>query len=103
MVGLPPFGAAICYEIIFPGHVADDLIRPDWIFNATNDAWFGTSIGPRQHLASARMRAVEEGLPVVRAANTGTSAVIDASGRIRARLGLEQTGVVDAELPAPRP
>ena len=101
--GLPPVGAAICYEIIFPGHVASDAIRPDWIFNATNDAWFGTSIGPRQHLASARMRAVEEGLPVVRAANTGISAVIDADGRIVDRLGLERSGIVDAVLPAARP
>ena len=101
--GLPLVGVAICYEIVFPGRVADDTIRPDWIFNATNDAWFGTSIGPRQHLASARMRAVEEGLPVVRAANTGISAVIDAEGRILARLGMERTGILDAALPAPRP
>ena len=101
--GLPLVGVAICYEIVFPGHVADKAIRPGWIFNATNDAWFGTSIGPRQHLASARMRAVEEGLPVVRAANTGISAVIDAEGRILARLGMERTGILDAELPAARP
>jgi len=101
--GLPPVGVAICYEIVFPGAVVDDAIRPDWIFNATNDAWFGTSIGPRQHLASARMRAVEEGLPVVRAANTGISAVIDAEGRIRNRLGMERSGIIDAVLPASRP
>ena len=101
--GVPLVGAAICYEIIFPGHIVDNAIRPDWIFNATNDAWFGTSIGPRQHLASARMRAVEEGLPVVRAANTGISAVIDAEGRILAHLGMERTGILDAELPAARP
>ena len=97
---------AICYEIIFPGQVVDDLFRPDWIFNATNDAWFGTSIGPEQHLASARMRAVEEGLPVVRAANTGISAIIDAKGEIIARLETGQTGVIDASLPtalAPTP
>ncbi len=99
--GLPPVGVAICYEIIFPGHVVDDEMRPDWIFNATNDAWFGTSIGPEQHLASARMRAVEEGLPVIRAANTGISAVIDAKGRILARLEMQQTGAIDAALPAP--
>ncbi|KRS14148.1 apolipoprotein N-acyltransferase [Roseovarius indicus] len=104
--GAPLVAAAICYEIIFPGHVVDDLFRPDWIFNATNDAWFGTSIGPEQHLASARMRAVEEGLPVVRAANTGISAIIDAKGEIIARLETGQTGVIDASLPtalAPTP
>ncbi len=84
--GAPRAAVAICYEIIFPGHVVDDLFRPDWIFNATNDAWFGTSIGPEQHLAAARMRAVEEGLPVVRAANTGISAVIDPNGEVVARL-----------------
>ena len=99
----PMVGVAICYEIIFPGHVVDDETRPDWIFNATNDAWFGTSIGPWQHLASARMRAVEEGLPVVRAANTGISAVIDAYGRTEAQLDLKQTGTVDAGLPPALP
>ncbi|MFX0543793.1 apolipoprotein N-acyltransferase [Roseovarius sp. S1116L3] len=99
----PLVGVAICYEIIFPGHVVDDLFRPDWIFNATNDAWFGTSIGPEQHLASARMRAVEEGLPIVRAANTGISAIIDASGEVLARLDTGETGILDAGLPAARP
>lgn len=97
--GVPLVAVAICYEIIFPGHVVDGLFRPDWIFNATNDAWFGTSIGPEQHLASARMRAVEEGLPVVRAANTGISAIIDANGDLVARLGTGETGVIDAALP----
>ena len=101
--GLPLVGVAICYEIIFPGHVVDDAIRPDWIFNATNDAWFGTSLGPEQHLASARMRAVEEGLPVIRAANTGISAVIDAKGRMLARLDMQKAGIIDAALPAPLP
>lgn len=99
----PYVGAAICYEAIFPGHVVDDAIRPDWIFNATNDAWFGTTIGPWQHLASARMRAVEEGLPLVRAANTGVSAVIDAYGRTRAMLGLGKTGIIDGRLPQSLP
>nr|WP_281969011.1 apolipoprotein N-acyltransferase [Roseovarius nanhaiticus] len=99
----PLVAAAICYEIIFPGHVVDDLFRPDWIFNATNDAWFGTSIGPEQHLASARMRAVEEGLPIVRAANTGISAIIDATGEVLARLDTGETGFLDAGLPAARP
>ncbi|SPJ25652.1 apolipoprotein N-acyltransferase [Palleronia abyssalis] len=100
--GAPLVAVAICYEIIFPGHVVDDLFRPDWIFNATNDAWFGTSIGPEQHLASARMRAVEEGLPVVRAANTGISAIIDANGNVVARLDTGETGTIDAGLPGAR-
>ena len=101
--GLSPVGLSICYEAIFPGRVVDAASRPDWIFNATNDAWFGASLGPRQHLASARMRAVEEGLPLVRAANTGISAFIDGYGRIVARLGLDETGVLDARLPAALP
>lgn len=97
-----PFpGVAICYEIIFPGHVVDDAIRPDWIFNATNDAWFGTSIGPWQHFGAARMRAVEEGLPLVRAANTGISAVVDPFGRVTALLKLGEQGIIDARLPRP--
>ncbi len=78
------------------------IFPPDWIFNATNDAWFGTSIGPEQHLAAARMRAVEEGLPVVRAANTGISAIIDANGDVVARLDTGETGVIDASLPGAR-
>lgn len=97
----PYAGIAICYEIIFPGHVVDDAIRPDWIFNATNDAWFGASIGPKQHLASARMRAIEEGLPLVRAANTGISALIDAYGKTLAMLDIETSGVIDMRLPRP--
>lgn len=97
--GIPLVAIAICYEIIFPSHVVDRLVRPDWIFNATNDAWFGISIGPEQHLAAAKMRAVEEGLPVIRAANTGISAVIDARGEIVSRLDTGVTGVIDARLP----
>lgn len=101
LAGLPRVSVAICYEIIFPGHVVNGAVRPDWIFNATNDAWFGASIGPKQHLASARMRAVEEGLPVIRAANTGISAVIDAKGRVLQRLEMRETGIIDAALPGP--
>ena len=99
--GVPMIAVAICYEVIF--HVVDGLFRPNWIFNATNDAWFGTSIGPEQHLASARMRAIEEGLPVIRAANTGISAVIDANGEIVARLDTGERGIIDASQPSARP
>jgi len=93
----------ICYEAIFPGIVAAGDERPGWIINLTNDGWFGNSTGPYQHLQQARLRAVEEGLPVVRAANTGISSVIDPSGRIVARLGLGIEGVLDAGLPTALP
>ena len=94
-------GMQICYEIIFSGQVADRKHRPDFIFNPSNDAWFGT-IGPPQHLAQARLRAVEEGLPVVRATPTGISAVIDANGRILQSLPMGADGRIDAALPHAR-
>jgi apolipoprotein N-acyltransferase len=97
--GLPPVAVLICYEAIFSSQVIDQTDRPDWIVNVTNDAWFGNSAGPRQHLAAARFRAVEEGLPLIRAANTGISAVFDANGHEVARLGLDKTGILQARLP----
>ena len=103
--GLPSFTGLICYEVIFPGSVTPSE-RPGFLVNITNDGWFGISAGPYQHLAAARFRAVEEGLPLVRAAQTGISAVFDARGRVVARMGLGETGVVLAPLPhaaAPTP
>src|SRR5207302_10371526 len=88
--GLPPFSPLICYEVIFPAAVTGPGARPRWLLNVTNDAWFGLSTGPHQHLVSARLRAVEEGLPMIRAANTGISAVIDAYGQVLVSLGMQQ-------------
>ncbi|WP_371168301.1 apolipoprotein N-acyltransferase [Aliiroseovarius sp. 2305UL8-7] len=96
----------ICYEAIFPRHIRSAPERPDWILHATNDAWFGEYSMPYQHLAQARFRAIEFGLPVIRVANTGVSAVIDAHGDLRAEIPLGQAGFIDARLPgaaAPTP
>jgi apolipoprotein N-acyltransferase len=89
----------ICYEILFPGEVVGDR-RPDWIVNITDDSWFGPWAGPRQHLLVARVRAIEEGIPVARAANTGISAIIDPFGRVVKSLKLGEMGTLDGPLPA---
>ncbi len=92
----------ICYEAVFPQDVRAMPERPDWILHATNDAWFGNFSGPQQHLVQARFRAIEFGLPVVRVANTGVSAMIDAFGNIRKSLPLNTSGSMDANIPAAR-
>lgn len=92
-------GLAICYEAIFPDGLVDPAERPQVIVNVTNDGWFGQSTGPWQHLAQARLRTIEQGLPMIRAANTGISAVIDPYGRTLRMLPLMQKGVVDSPLP----
>ncbi len=101
--GAPRFSPLICYEAIFPHEVvANEAVgggRPRWLLNLTNDAWFGATSGPYQHLAAARLRSIEQGLPLVRTANTGISVVTDGYGRIRARLGLGERGILDAALP----
>jgi len=101
--GLPAFGPFICYEAIFPGQVIDERDRPDWMVNITNDAWFGNSTGPRQHLAAVQTRAVEEGLPVMRAANSGITAGFDAHGRELGRLPMSTDGALVLQLPGKLP
>lgn len=96
---LPPAAPLICYEVIFPGRVLPERTRPSWMLNVTNDAWFGNTPGPHQHFAQARLRTIEEGLPLVRAANNGISAVVDPLGRVVRALPLGQVGVIDAILP----
>jgi apolipoprotein N-acyltransferase len=97
--GAPGMLPLICYEAIFPGEAVAAKERPGWLLNLTNDAWFGTSVGPYQHFQQARVLAIAEGLPLVRAANSGISAVVDPLGRIVAALPLGHDGLLDAGLP----
>jgi apolipoprotein N-acyltransferase len=107
--GLGPARVLICYEAIFPEEVGTPG-RPGWLLQITNDAWFGTLTGPYQHLALARLRAIEQGLPLVRVANTGVSAVVTATGQVAADtagqpalMGMGVRGIVDAALPGALP
>lgn len=99
--GLPPVAPLICYEAIFPGEAAQEIDgkRPQLLLNLTNDGWFGRTTGPHQHLAQARLRTIEEGLPMIRVANTGVSAIVDAYGRVLQSLPLGEEGVIDGRLP----
>ena len=97
--GLPSAAGSICYEAIFPDETLPPGRRPGLILNVTNDGWFGDTPGPRQHFAQARLRAVETGIPLVRAANTGISAIVDPYGRIVRSLPVGQAGVIDSPLP----
>ncbi|MEL7092930.1 MAG: apolipoprotein N-acyltransferase [Pseudomonadota bacterium] len=104
LLDLGPLGHAlplICYEVVFAHDVGGAPARADFLMNLTNDAWFGMRSGPQQHLAQARMRAIEQGLPMLRAANTGISAVIDPKGRVLDALALNEAGYLDVTLPAP--
>jgi apolipoprotein N-acyltransferase len=98
--GLPSFSPIICYEAIFPGAVVDEAVRPQWLLNVTNDAWYGRSSGPYQHFAIARTRAIEEGMPLVRVANNGISGVVGPAGRVVARTALDDITYADIPLPA---
>jgi apolipoprotein N-acyltransferase len=100
---MPPFAPLICYEAVFPNQVVNSADKPQWILNLTNDAWYGRSSGPYQHLAIVRVRAIEEGLPLVRAANNGISAIISPYGEVIGKLDLYKVGVLDFYLPKPLP
>lgn len=99
--GLPPFSGLICYEAIFSGDVLDRQDPPALMINMTNDAWYDGTIGPAQHFVIARARAIEEGLPMIRVANRGETAVIDAYGRIKAQVGANKAGFTDSEISLP--
>ena len=98
--GLPPVGALICYEAVFPTAIVQGEQRPGLLINVTNDGWFGDTTGPWQHFHQTRVRAVEEGLPIIRSANNGVSAIVDGQGRVVAMLNLNARGVIDSQIPA---
>ena len=100
IAGLPPVAGLICYEVLFPGEIVQGGQRPGLLINVTNDGWFGNTTGPRQHFHQTRVRAVEEGVPLIRAANNGISAVIDRNGRVLGALGLNVRGIIDSQVPA---
>lgn len=99
----PSFSPLVCYEAIFPALSVRKSPRPEWLLNVTNDGWYGDSSGPHQHLAMARMRSIEQGLPLVRAANTGISVLVDPYGRILQQLFLNTRGTITASLPRALP
>lgn len=99
VAGLPLMGGAICYESIFPKEVLNPEQKPELLVVLANDGWYGVSAGPYQHLAAAQMRAVEEGITVIRSANTGISAVIAPNGDVSGLIGLNEEGVSDTALP----
>jgi apolipoprotein N-acyltransferase len=101
VAGLPSFSPVICYEAIFPGQVNVPHPQAQWLLHLTNDAWFGTSVGPYQHFQISRMRAIEEGMPLVRVANSGISAVIDPYGRVLKKMDVEEIGTIEMALPKP--
>ncbi len=102
--GYPSFSPLICYEVIFPNNTVNKRApRPDYILTITNDAWYGDSAGPRQHFAQAGFRAIEQGIPVLRSANTGISGIIDSYGRVIAKLDLLKAGNIDGFLPRAAP
>ncbi|MFA4994299.1 MAG: apolipoprotein N-acyltransferase [Bdellovibrionales bacterium] len=103
VLGLPLFSPLICYESIFSGDVVDPDDRPEFMVNLTNDGWYGRTTGPYQHFAIARVRAIEEGMPLLRIANTGISGVVDPLGRVEKKLGINEQGIIDSPLPKALP
>ena len=98
---LPPFSALICYEGIFPNEVVEKNSHPKWLLNITNDSWFGDLFGPHQHFQTVRLRSIEEGLPLLRVANTGISAIVNSLGEVEKSLELGREGIIDSAIPPP--